>query len=145
MSGHAIVIHDLDSDEELLRIDDVQLSHMRLCSLPLDNSRALGAGGVRPISQAVLRVSDPRVSLRTLGGLTIRILRGSSEGAWQLRGASIVGVITQAGQLPALDRSFLISPRYFGVINRVLAKMVFDGKFNKGLTAYIMEFLTKLV
>jgi len=145
MSGHAVVIHDLDTGEELLRLDDVQISQLRLCNLPLDSSRALGASGVRPIGQAVLRVSDPRVSLRTLGGLSVRVLRGTSEGAWQLRGTSVVGVITQAGQLPALDRSFLISPKYFGVINRVLARMVFDGKFEKGLTAYIMEFLTKLV
>jgi hypothetical protein len=145
MSGHTIVIHDLETDEELLRLGSVQIANLRICNMPLDSLRALRAGGVRQIGQAVLRVSDPRVSLRTLGGLSVRVLRDDSEGVWQLRGASIVGVITQAGQLPALDRSYLISPKYFSVINRVLSTMVFDGKYDKVLTAYIMGFLTKLV
>jgi hypothetical protein len=144
-SGHAIAIHDLDTDEELLRLSDVQLSHLRIGSMALGSGRALRASGVGQVGQAVLRVSDPRVCLRTLGGLSVRVLKEHPEGGWQLRGASVVGVITQAGQLPALDRSYLISPKYFSVINGVLAAMVFDRKRDRALTAYVMGFLTKLV
>jgi hypothetical protein len=74
----------------------------------------------------------------------VRVLK-EGKGPWQLRAASLVGVITQAGQLPSRDRSYLISPDYFKVINLVLATMIFNPKYSKALTARIMGFLTKLV
>lgn len=142
-SGHTVVISDLDSGEELLRLGSVQLSHLRLADLPLDG--ALGSD-VTPIGQALMRVSDPSVSLRTLGGLSVRIIQEDAAAkTWRLRGASLVGVVTQAGQLPSLDRSYLMSPEHFHVINRTLALMVFDSKCNRELTASITKFLTKLV
>lgn len=145
LSGHAIVIKDLETDEELLRLDSLPISHLRICNMPLDRQRALWATGVSQIGQSVLRLSDQRISLRTLGGLSVRVSKVGTGGAWELRGASIVGVVTQAGQIPPLYRSYLISPKYFGAINRVLSAMVFDGKYDKALTSYIMEFLTKLI
>lgn len=145
LSGHSVVIQDLDTGEELLTLDAVQLSHLRLGQLPLASKHALSSGAVEPVGQAVIRVSDSRLSLRTLRGLSVRIQRSTQVGSWRLRGASLVGVITQAGQLPALDRSYLISPEHFPVVNEVLAKMVFDGTRSRVLTASIMEFLTKLV
>ena len=42
-------------------------------------------------------------------------------------------------------RSYLISPKYFNVINQVLACMIFDSKYDKALISYIMQFLTKLI
>jgi len=80
-----------------------------------------------------------------LRGLSVRVSKVSPSGAWELRGVSIVGVVTQAGQVPPLYRSYLISPTYFGTINRVLSTMVFNAKYDRALTAYIMEFLTKLI
>jgi hypothetical protein len=118
---------------------------MRIGNLPLESSRALGAQGVRQVGQAILRISDPKICLRTLEGLSVHIVKGKEQGSWQLRGASIVGVITQAGQLPSRDRSYLISPAYYKVINFVLATMTFDPKYEKVLTARIMGFLTKLI
>lgn len=57
----------------------------------------------------------------------------------------MIAAVTQAGQMPALDRSYLISPEKFHVVNRQLALMVFDSKHSRELTASIMKFLTKLV
>lgn len=144
-SGHAILIHDLEHDEEILRINNVHISHLRVGNMALDSSRALGVKGVGQIGQTALRLSDPRISLRTLSGLSVRVIKESTGQAWDLKGVSIVGVITQAGQLPALDRSYLISPKYFSTVNRVLSQMVFDSKYDRALTAYIMGFLTKLI
>jgi hypothetical protein len=45
-SGHTVVIHDLDTGEELLTLDSVELTHLRLSDLPLDNALAADA---RPI------------------------------------------------------------------------------------------------
>lgn len=113
-------------------------------NLPLETSRAIKAQGVKQVGQAVLRVSDPKICLKTLKGLSMRIVK-EDKSPWQLRAASLVGVITQAGQLPSSDRSYLISPDYFKVINLVLATMIFSPKYSKTLTARIMGFLTKLV
>jgi hypothetical protein len=142
-SGHTVVISDLETGEELLRLGSVQLSHLRLTDLPLDGALC---SDIAPIGLALMRVSDPSVSLRTLGGLSVRVVRDdATENTWRLRGASLVGVVTQAGQLPSLDRSYLMSPEHFHVVNRALALMVFDSKYNRELTASIMKFLTKLV
>jgi hypothetical protein len=40
-SGHTIVLSDLDSDEELLRLEGEALTHLRICNMPLDCQRAL--------------------------------------------------------------------------------------------------------
>lgn len=141
-SGHSLVIHDLTSGEELLTLENAEITSLSLTGLPLDS--ALDAQAT-PFGQAAIRVSDLRVSLRTLDRLSVRITRGDSEQTWRLQSASIVGVVTQAGQLPALDRSLLISPEHFDAVNKHLAKMVMDPKYTKELRASIMEFLTKLV
>lgn len=73
------------------------------------------------------------------------MIKNSPEGAWELRGVSMVGVVTQAGQIPPLYRSYLISPKYFSIINQVLATMVSDSRYDRALTSYIMQFLTRLV
>ena len=39
----------------------------------------------------------------------------------------------------------MISPKYFNVINQVLASMIFESKYDKALISYIMQFLTKLI
>lgn len=124
LSGHTIVINDLETNEELLRLDSLQISHLRICNMPLDSQRALKANGVSPIGQTILRLSDPRISLRTLSGLSVRVHKAGTSGVWELKGVSIVGVVTQAGQVPALDRTYLISPEYFDVIYRVLSTMI---------------------
>jgi len=49
LSGYAIVIHDLETDEELLRLDSVQISHLRICNMPLDNLRALSSTKVKQV------------------------------------------------------------------------------------------------
>lgn len=141
-SGHSLVIHDLTSGEELLTLENAELNYLSLTGLPLDSALEAEA---TPFGQAAIRVSDLRVSLRTLDKLSVRITRADSEQTWRLQSASIVGVVTQAGQLPALDRSLLISPEHFDAVNKHLAKMVMDAKYTKGLRASIMEFLTKLV
>lgn len=144
-SGHSLVICDLSTNEELLRLDDLSISHLRICNMQLTAQRALAAKNLSPVGQTILRLSDQRISLRAVNGLAVRLNKHSTGGAWELTGVSIVGVVTQAGQIPPLYRSYLISPKYFHVINKVLATMVFDSKYDKALTAYIMEFLTKLV
>lgn len=57
-TGHTVVINDLETDEELLRLDSVALSHMRIGNMPLDSQRALQATGVSQIGQTMLRLSD---------------------------------------------------------------------------------------
>lgn len=78
--------------------------------MPLDSQRALGAKDVSPLGQTLLRLSDPRISLRTLKGLSVSVQKASTGSVWELKGVSVVGVVTQAGQVPALDRTYLISP-----------------------------------
>ena len=39
----------------------------------------------------------------------------------------------------------MISPKYFNVINQVLASMIFESKYDKALILYIIKFLTKLI
>jgi hypothetical protein len=39
----------------------------------------------------------------------------------------------------------LISPKYFSIINKVLATMVFDARYDRALNSYIMQFLTRLI
>jgi hypothetical protein len=145
LSGHALVISDLDTGEELLRLDSLPISHMRICNLPLDRKRALKAKGLSQIGQTVLRLTDQRISLRSLSGLSVRVEAAGAEVAWELKAVSLVGVVTQAGQIPPLYRSYLISPKYFSAINKVLSTMIFDSKYDRALTAYIMSFLTKLI
>jgi len=145
LSGHEIVINDLETDEELLRLDSLPISHLRVCNLPLDSQRALRAKGVSQMGHTTLRLTDQRISLRSLSGLSVRMNKVSSEGVWELRGVSMVGVVTQAGQIPPLYRSYLISPKYFSVVNKVLSTMIFDSKYDRALTSYIMQFLTKLI
>lgn len=118
------MINDLETNEELLRLDSLQISQLRICNLPLDNQRALRASGVSPIGQTILRLGDPRISLRTLKGLSVSVIKTGTGVPWELKGVSVVGVVTQAGQVPALDRTYLISPQYFDVIYRVLSTMV---------------------
>ena len=118
------MINDLETNEELLRLDSLQISQLRICNLPLDNQGALRASGVSPIGQTILRLGDPRISLRTLKGLSVSVHKTGTGGPWELKGVSVVGVVTQAGQVPALDRTYLISPQYFDVIYRVLSTMV---------------------
>jgi hypothetical protein len=144
-SGHTIAISDLETGEELMRLEGLPISLVRICSMPLASQRALQTSRASHIGQTVLRLSDQSISLRSLRGLSVRVSSASPSGAWELRGVSIVGVVTQAGQVPPLYRSYLISPAYFGTINRVLSTMVFDAKYDRALTSYIMEFLTKLI
>jgi hypothetical protein len=145
LSGHAIVINDLETDEELLRLDSLPISHLRICNLPIDSQRALRAKGAGQIGNTILRLTDQRITLRSLSGLSVRMSKVSAEGAWELKGVSLVGVVTQAGQIPPLYRSYLISPKYFSAINKVLSTMIFDSKYDRALTSYIMQFLTKLI
>ena len=85
--------------------------------------------------------------MKSLKGLSVTVVKdaNSESRVWSLKGVSMVGVVTQAGQIPPLYRSYLISPKYFSVINQVLASMTFESKYDKALISYIMQFLTKLV
>ena len=66
--------------------------------------------------------------------MSVSLERVDDSGAWDLRGASIVGVMTQGGKVPPLYRAYLLSPEHFGMINKVLATMVLDGKVDRQLS-----------
>lgn len=93
-SGHTIVLSDLDSDEELLRLEGQALTHLRICNMPLDCQRALQATASSQIGQTTLRLTDERISLRTLNGLSIRVIKTTMDCPWELKGVSMVGVVT---------------------------------------------------
>jgi hypothetical protein len=128
-----------------MRLENVPISNVRVYNVPLDAERAAKVTGAGQIGSTVLRLSDQSISHKSLKGLSVRVVKSKSESAWDLKGVSIVGVVTQAGQISPLYRSYLISPKYFSVINQVLSKMIFDAKYEKSLTSYIMQFLTKLI
>ena len=48
-SGHAIVIKDIETEQELLRIDKLPISFLRICNMSLDSERALRASNVSQI------------------------------------------------------------------------------------------------
>lgn len=63
--------------------------------MPLGNQKALSAG-FGHIGESFIRLNDQKISLKSLSGLSLKIVK-DDESFWDLKGASVVGVVTQAG------------------------------------------------
>jgi hypothetical protein len=60
--------------------------------------------------------------------VTIKITQEGKDCSWELKAASVVGVVTQAEQTTPLSRQYLMSPLHFDMINKKLAQMTFNIK-----------------
>lgn len=128
-----------------MRLDSLEITQLGVHTIPISTERALQAPGLNPIGQASHSLADDKISQKPLRGVSVTVERVDASSPWELRGVSIIGVMTQGGRVPPLYRAYLLAPEHFGMINKVLATMVLDGKVDRILTSQIMQFLTKLV
>ena len=116
----------------------------------------------------LIRITDSSIQLQKISGVSV-VLRRNKPGAeapmWAFSSATLQGLEATVSKEDGADlagdvsgtlfgnaeiptyyyRSCLLSPKFFSVINKQVAKIVSDGSFNAKLRLRVMAFLKKIM
>eukprot|EP00347_Sterkiella_histriomuscorum_P017580 403348792 len=135
---------------------DLQISGQTLAKMSINDLKKL-----KLVAKTSLKLTDSHLQLQHISGLSLNLKDILPDGNMlQLRGVSIQGIVAEEdsqlsdqqrpifnqGNIPvSYMRSCLLSPKYFNIINKVLAQMTSDQQYSQQLRMTIIQFLNKIM